>query len=78
MLRHAMSASVYERLLPEICSDAAWFYRGQRPDRGGGLKKSSLSLNAYAIYPPLFVHDHRAPSVKFSIPDSAVAGPGER
>ena len=77
MLRHAMSASVYERLLPEICSDAAWFYRGQRPDRGG-VKKSSLSLNAYAIYPPLFIHDHRAPSVKFSIPDSAVAGPGER
>ena len=73
----ASSAPVYERLLPEICSDAVWFYRGQRPDRGG-LKKSSRSLNPYAIYPPLFIHDPRAPSVKFSVPDWGIAIPVER
>ena len=43
-----------------------------------GLKKSSLSLNAYAIYPPLFIHDHRAPSVKFAVPDWGIAIPVER
>ena len=70
VLRHATSASVYARLLPEIRSDVVWFYRGQRPDRAAA-KRASLFLNAYALYPPLFLHDHRAPSVKLAVSDPA-------
>ena len=69
VLRHAMSASVHERMLPAIRSDALWFYRGQRPDRAWA-RRSSISLHAYALYPPLFLHDHRAPSVKITVADS--------
>ena len=70
VLRTAMSEAVFQTMLPEIRSDAIWFYRGQRPDRASA-KRSSLSLNAYAIYPPLFIHDHEAPSVKFAVPEPA-------
>ena len=75
VLRHAMSEAVHRRMLPDIRSDAIWFYRGQRPDRAWS-RRASLSLNAYAIYPPLFLHDHQAPSVKLGVaqPASAPAG----
>ena len=68
VLRHATSEAVHARMLPEIRSDALRFYRGQRPERAWS-KRASLSINAYAIYPPFFVHDHQGPSVKLSIPD---------
>ena len=75
VLRHATSEAVHRRMLPHIQSDTVWFYRGQRPDRAWS-KRASLSLNAYAIYPPLFLHDHEAPSVKLGVaqPASAPAG----
>ena len=68
MLRHAISTPVFSKMLPYICSDAYSFYRGQHP-HGGSLKMSSTRLNAYAIYPPLVIHNYNAPSVKFAIPD---------
>ena len=70
VLRHAMSEPVHQRMLPDIQSDAIWFYRGQRPDRAWS-KQASISLNAYAIYPPLFLHDHKAPSVKLTVTQPA-------
>ena len=70
VLRHATSESVHQRMLPDIQSDAIWFYRGQRPDRAWS-KRVSISLNAYAIYPPLFLHDHKAPSVKLTVTQPA-------
>ena len=75
VLRHATSEAVHARMLPEIHSDENWFYRGQRPERAWS-RRASLSLNAYALYPPLFLHDHEAPSVKLRVapPASAPAG----
>ena len=75
VLRHATSETVHRRMLADIESDALWFYRGQRPDRAWS-RRASLSLHAYAIYPPLFLHDHEAPSVKPGVaqPASAPAG----
>lgn len=72
VLRHATSAAVHQRMLPAIRSDALWFYRGQGPNRAW-RKRSSISLNAYALYPPLFLHDHRAPSVKVAVSDAVPA-----
>lgn len=66
VLRNAASDAVHRRMLPEIRSDAIRFYRGQSPERTWS-KRSAVSLNAYAVYPPLFVHDHEAPSVKSSM-----------
>ncbi len=74
VLRHSTSERTRARMLPDIQSDSVWFYRGQRPDRAWS-KRSSITLNAYAIYPPLFLHDHRAPSVKLAVRD-ATASPG--
>ena len=30
---------------------------------------AAISLNTYAIYPPLFIHDYKTPSVIKSVPD---------
>ena len=68
MLRHAVSTHLYRKMLPYICSDSIGFYRGQRT-RNAGLKISSVRLNAYAIYPPLTIHDYEAVSVKKNVPD---------
>ena len=76
VLRHAMSEQVHDRMLPCIQSDSIWFYRGQRPDRAWS-RRASISLNAYAIYPPLFFHDHEAPSVKLTVSDPAASPAGE-
>ena len=70
VLRNATSAPVHRRMLPDIRSDAIRFYRGQGPERASS-KLSAISLNAYAVYPPLFVHDHEAPSVKSPVPPSS-------
>ena len=72
VLRHATSERVHERMLAHIRCDALRFYRGQAPDRAWS-RRASLSLNAYAIYPPLFLHDHEAPSVKLGVAQPASA-----
>ena len=76
VLRHATSEAVHERMLPHIRSDENWFYRGQRPERAWS-RRGALVLNAFALYPPLFLHDHRAPSVKLSVPAPAASPAGE-
>ena len=75
VLRHATSERVHEHMLPHVCSDELWFYRGQAPERAWS-RRSSVSINAYAIYPPLFLHDHEAPSVKVAVPapEASLAG----
>ena len=76
VLRHATSERVHERMLAHIRSDALWFYRGQGPERAWS-KRSSISINAYAIYPPLFLHDHEAPSIKLAVPAPVASPAGE-
>ena len=70
VLRHATSETVHRRMLADIRSEARWFYRGQAPDRAWS-RRAALSLNAYAIHPPLFIHDHEAPSVKLGVAQPA-------
>ena len=65
--RHAMSPSTYERMLPYVHSDSCRFYRGQRSGNAS-LKMSAIRLNAYAIYPPVFLHDYVTPSVLKAVP----------
>ena len=67
MLRHAVSDRVFARMSPYICAnDGSTFYHGQRPENAS-RHVSSIALNAYAIHPPLVLHDHETPSVKFSV-----------
>ena len=66
MLRHAIDADLYSRMLPLVQSDDITFYRGQRPENAAA-RMSSTRLNSYALYPPLFVHDHLGPSVKIDV-----------
>ena len=49
-------------MLPYVCSDEHYFYRGQRPENASS-RMASISLNTYAIYPPMFIHDYETPSV---------------
>ena len=66
MLRHSISARVFRQMLPYVCSTDTTFYAGQRPGRASS-KMASVSLNTYAIYPPLFIHDYETPSVRKSV-----------
>ena len=68
MLRHSISPSVLKELLPFINSDQRYFYRGQRAENASAMM-APVSLNAYAIYPPLFLHDHEGDSVRKAVPD---------
>ena len=62
MLRHSISAPIFRQMLPYVCSDEHYFYRGQRPENASS-RMASISLNTYAIYPPMFIHDYETPSV---------------
>ena len=66
MLRHAIDAEVYSRMLPLVQSNDISFYRGQRPENAAS-RMSTTRLNSHALYPPLFIHDHDAPSVKVNV-----------
>ncbi len=66
MLRHAVSDAVFEKLSPHVNAEGSRFYRGQRPENAG-QRVSSIRLNVYALDPPLVVHDHQTPSVKFAV-----------
>ena len=67
MLRHAVGPAVFEQMTPHVRAAGSAFYQGQRPENAAA-KVCSISLNAYAIYPPLALHDNEGPSVKFEVP----------
>lgn len=71
MLRHAVGSAVFEQMIPHVRAAGSTFYQGQRQENAAA-KVASISLNAYAIYPPLVLHDYEAPSVKFEVGDPAL------
>ena len=44
MLRHSISAPIFRQMLPYVCSDEHYFYRGQRPENASS-RMASISLN---------------------------------
>ena len=66
MLRHVINAEVYSRMLPLVQSNDITFYRGQRPENAAA-SMSTTRLNSHALYPPPFVHNYDAPSVKDNV-----------
>ena len=66
MLRHAIGRRVFEEMSAYVCVDGSAFYQGQRPGNAS-QRVSSISLNAYAIHPPWFLHNYETPSVKFNV-----------
>lgn len=68
MLRHGIGPSLFQKMLPYVCSDSCMFYQGLRPENAS-LRSSSVRLNTYAIYPPLVIHDYATPSVKKAVRD---------
>lgn len=66
MPRHSLSSAAYRKMLPYLSDDKQPFYVGQRPQNAPRRVAAAL-LNAYAIYPPITLHDYLAPSERKAV-----------
>ena len=66
MLRHSLSSAAYQRMLPWLSDGEQPFYVGQRPQNAPRRVAATL-LNAYAIYPPITMHDYLTPSARKAV-----------
>ena len=63
MLRNSLPSRAFNTMLPYLSDDKQSFYIGQRPGNAS-QKIASTFLKAYAIYPPITIHDYLTVSEK--------------